>query len=1176
MNILGLNVCGLISKINLGILEEYIKDYHIICLSETKTDTVEDLYFPGYKVIFCPRKGKQHKYGATHGLCVLVKTHIYDYTEVISNSVSTSTLWLKFKEGAFGKTFVLGATYIPHEGSRYYENDLFDDIATDMLLFDCPVLLIGDFNARTGLLSDFVDIEENIAEEGGLDPHSNDIFLSRAELAANNIITNRHNVDQRTNNNGFKLIELCKNLNIKIINGRFGSDTGIGEYTFHSPQGESTIDYAIASPSLLLNIVDFHVDPYDACLSDAHCAVCLALKFCKNSRSREVKEDGNYNINNLDVTEENGTMTEHCKTNWDCNRIDDYLANFSETNIQNLQNKLDSLNLNNLNQEDLDSVCSDLKNILLDPAKLIGMTKTYKKSNKTKKKEVQNKPWFSNECKNKRVEYIRIKNRLKKINTDEAKRELKCESKSYKKHIKQIKKTYFKDLHNNIRSLKSKKPKEYWNMINNACDRPKIVGNIALNTFMQHFKKLGQKDTENEIETPNTDPRLITHSINEDINKPFNFNEIKSLTRKLKGNKACGIDNIINEFVKHCPDNVLTLIVNLFNIVLHTGIIPYDWTIGLIVPLFKNKGDKNDPDNYRGISLLSCIGKLFTATINARLNGYLEAVGLLGEEQAGFRYGYSTTDHIFVLHSLIDIYLHSKKRLYCAFVDYKKAFDLVNRTSLWSKLLASNINGKILTAIINLYENAKSCVRSNGQLSTPFNCNIGVRQGDNLSPLLFAIYLNDLEFFLNQHYKGLDYTAHLINDNLSDDDVEMFLRMFVLLYADDTIVLAESPKELQKALNGICDYCKLWDLTVNKSKTKVVIFSKGKIRNKPKFTYDQEELEIVDGYVYLGASFNYNGQYRKAITKQVTQAKCAMFNLLSKVRKLELPVDVTCELFDKMITPIALYGCEIWGFEKLDYLESFYRKFLRIILKVNNSTPNCILYGEVGKYKLNSLIERRMINYWIRIVNGKHSKLCYTFYKLVKVLHESENNTFHSKWLDRIKSILDNCGLSDVWLNQEEINSNWLKLALDIRLKDIDIQLWQNDIAENKACVFYRQIKENFESEPYLKLLSNSERINLCKFRSGCHWIPLISGRYLGLEKKERLCNLCNSGQVGDEKHYLFECNFFEAERRRFVLLNGHGDLDQRTKQLFRCDDSQKLSLLAKFVKVIMLKFARQ
>ena len=105
--------------------------------------------------------------------------------------------------------------------------------------------------------------------------------------------------------------------------------------------------------------------------------------------------------------------------------------------------------------------------------------------------------------------------------------------------------------------------------------------------------------------------------------------------------------------------------------------------------------------------MLSCIGKLFTAVVNEHLTSYLESTGTIGDEQGGFRAGCSTLDHIFVLHNIIQVYTAHKKKLYCAFIDYKKAFDMVDRCSLWSKLIAAGINGKVLTVIYNLYHNAK-------------------------------------------------------------------------------------------------------------------------------------------------------------------------------------------------------------------------------------------------------------------------------------------------------------------------------------------------------------------------------------------------------------------------------------------------------------------------------------
>ena len=173
----------------------------------------------------------------------------------------------------------------------------------------------------------------------------------------------------------------------------------------------------------------------------------------------------------------------------------------------------------------------------------------------------------------------------------------------------------------------------------------------------EHFKKISTLNN-NDILNQNVDIENC-NSINEDINIEFSLEEIKCIIKKLKNGKACGVDHVRNEFLKYCSDQVLSIIVKLFNIVLRTGFVPEVWCIGLILPLYKNKGDINNPDNYRGITLLSCIGKLFTAALNERLTSYIDASGSIGDEQAGFRHGFSTIDHIFTLHALIEY--HSKK-----------------------------------------------------------------------------------------------------------------------------------------------------------------------------------------------------------------------------------------------------------------------------------------------------------------------------------------------------------------------------------------------------------------------------------------------------------------------------------------------------------------------------------
>ena len=127
---------------------------------------------------------------------------------------------------------------------------------------------------------------------------------------------------------------------------------------------------------------------------------------------------------------------------------------------------------------------------------------------------------------------------------------------------------------------------------------------------------------------------------------------------------------------------------------LNTGIIPENWTCGVIKPIFKNKGCPTDPDNFRAITLISYLGKLFTSILNTRFNIFSNELGIISENQTVFSKGFSTQDNIFVLHALIELYFLFGKKLFCTFVDFRKAFDTVWRTGLWKKLQRSEIKDK--------------------------------------------------------------------------------------------------------------------------------------------------------------------------------------------------------------------------------------------------------------------------------------------------------------------------------------------------------------------------------------------------------------------------------------------------------------------------------------------------
>ena len=138
--------------------------------------------------------------------------------------------------------------------------------------------------------------------------------------------------------------------------------------------------------------------------------------------------------------------------------------------------------------------------------------------------------------------------------------------------------------------------------------------------------------------------------------------------------------------------------------ILETRTLPESWLEGIIKPIYKKKGVPLQPDNYRPITIPSCFGRLFTAVLNLQLNNFLNKHQILEDDQAGFREGYSTNDHIIVLHAHIELWKAKTLKLFCSFVDLSKAFNIVWRVGLWSKLLKNNIDGKFFRLIFNMYQ----------------------------------------------------------------------------------------------------------------------------------------------------------------------------------------------------------------------------------------------------------------------------------------------------------------------------------------------------------------------------------------------------------------------------------------------------------------------------------------
>ena len=335
-----------------------------------------------------------------------------------------------------------------------------------------------------------------------------------------------------------------------------------------------------------------------------------------------------------------------------------------------------------------------------------------------------------------------------------------------------------------------------------------------------------------------------------------------------------------------------------------------------------------------------------------RLTEWAEERSLLPESQFGFRENRRTIDCIFILNTLIESTLSKHNTLYVCYVDFKKAFDCVDHSLLWTKLINLGISHKILAILQSMYAAAASCIKiSKYEVTDQFPCQKGVRQGCILSPLLFSLFISDLETELRHNESGVKLNR---------------MAMDLLMYADDIVLISSSAAGLRKNLYVLQSYCKTWKLEINIDKTKICVF--GRDLDRQVFKWKQSVLEKVQEYKYLGVWITSNGKFNKTRRYLASQAKKAAFALLAISVRLNHPsVTVMFRLYDALITPIMSYGCEIWGFKEDRDLEKVEIKFLKSILHLPDSTPTMAVRGELGQLPIFLLWKERILKYWNRL-----------------------------------------------------------------------------------------------------------------------------------------------------------------------------------------------------------------
>ena len=1133
-------------KTELQDFAQILSKHDIFCLQETK----HVVSLPNYRCFNSNRTDSR-----SGGVCIGVSKQISSGVQKVDISPTNDIIVIKLKGSFFNlnrDTYIINvynspinSSYKKRKARELIEsepNTTLDDLAECIsnIPADIDIVVAGDFNARTGYLDDLFISMNHDMDNLNLDVN----FRGYQKDDPPVDIPSRSNCDCKVNAEGKPFIELTTSLGLIILNGRTLGDS-LGNFTCTKYNGSSTIDYICTSEKLFGDIRYLKVG--DQTIHSDHKPLSCALQL--HSKLEYLIDPASFAFQDA---------PRPVKWNKDVSSVGSSTKFKRAQEALEITDKIDGLlNQSLCSKDDVYSLNESIATLVTDLARCTTRQSYVKRTNK--------KSWFDWDCRRKKREVCKLAKLIdKQPNIDVIRLDYYTKKKEYKALLKSKREEYLLNMNSKINQRNGIN----WKALKQLKEQTKDQDSFDvydLQCFYKFFDNLygtkcksshGNDTFIHRHSDTNVSGEEIEESL-EQLNQDFTIDELNAAINKIKNNKSVSTDLISNEMIKNSLKDLRELYLKMFNGCLQLGV--YPWNLSLTTPLHK-KGDRYNPDNYRAITVGSCLGKLFSTMLLDRLVTFRKLRCPDYPNQLGFKSGAQCSDHILTLKTIIDKYVSDKRgRLYTCFIDYRKAFDTVCRQALLFKVSNLGISGRFFSCVKHMYSNSSIRIKLIQKVSAAIDVSVGTEQGQPMSPELFKMFIYDLS-------TEIESLVDLALPNLNGFNISH------LLWADDLILLALDEVSLQKLLNLLHEFVQRWELSINISKTNIMVFNRSsRILNcSYGFHIGDAAIQPVKNYCYLGILFSLNGSFKANMDQLSKKALRSYFSIKRTIDTRALTTKSLLKLMDCLVTPVATYACQIWlpstfllkgltdgcisnltTLAGKDKLETTHLRMLKWILGVHKKASNNFCYGDTGRLPLGLSMIPQCIQYFNRASSTTSDSdnllLYHTF---------QEQKSNNMEWYNTWKSVLE--------LDQ---------LDLAGRIRVMFVKQWKANISTSSKLRFYNSIKPEFGEEPYLELHKKTTRDAIARLRSSSHDLNIERGRYKpGSSLMDRLCRFCclNDTAASDflqgleylpffdpivetEHHVLTVCPAYHHLRiglsdttKSLLMRNDYGDVMQR------------------------------